>query len=161
MRNRTLLSKGKMKLLRSGNSMCRIFQGRHQDVQWNLQNWYHYSLLGHTTALDDKKRQYPWQLLTSLDTHTQLQMEKKVSSSLINAPGDTEAILFQGYGSFHPCWSIPVWQLATQGTQYSNPTITHRTGDRIQIKVTSFPHAKAILYFPVQANSATINKDKP
>lgn len=94
------------------------------------------TLLGHTTALDNKKRQYCWQLLTNLDTL--LQTEKKFSSSLINAPGDTEAILFQGYSSFHLCWSIPVWQLATKGMQCTNPTLTHPTGDRVQIKVTSF-----------------------
>lgn len=70
MRNRTLLWKGKMKLLPPGNSTCWIFQGRHQDVQWNLQNWYHCSHFGHTNALNYKKRQYPWQLLTSLDTHS-------------------------------------------------------------------------------------------
>lgn len=146
-----------MKLLPSGNSTCWIFQGRHQDVQWNLQNCY--LLLS----------SWPWCCfrwsketisLPTVDKPRCAQLQVEVSSRLVNASGDTEAILFQGYGSLHPCCSVPVWQLAMKGTQYSNPTVTRLTGDRVQIKVTSFPQAKAILYFPVKANSATINKDK-
>ena len=120
----TLRSKGRLKRPPSGNSTCWIFQDRHWDVQWN---WQHYTLLGHATALDDKKRQYPWQLLTSLDTHG-----SKWKRSFWQPHDCTRwhrSNFILGLQLFHSSWSVPARQLATKGTLYSNPTATLATED--------------------------------